>query len=73
MVPPPAIDQQHTTEDTGSFSPHKAATNFRPQLLFEGQILQMLADMKEQMKKQQAQLDRDQEKAVLDRERVSHE
>ena len=35
---------------------------------YEDQILQMLTDMKEQMKEQQAQSDCDREQAAVDRE-----
>ena len=48
----PAIDRQHATEVTGSSSPPGTAASAQPPL-FEGQILQILIDMKEQMKEQQ--------------------
>ena len=62
---PPHVDFEHTTEDTCSSSQ-------RTLPLYEGQILQMLADMKEQMK-EQVQLDRDREQAALDRDNVACE
>jgi len=65
-IPPPAVNQQHATEDTIS-SPQEAAASVRPMPLFEGQILQILIDVKEQMTEQQAQSDRDWEQAALDR------
>ena len=51
-VPLPAVDQQDATEDTGSSSPQGAAASVQPTLLFKGQILQILTDMKEQIKEQ---------------------
>jgi len=70
-VPPPAVNQQHATEDTGS-SPQEAAASVRPTPLFEGQILQILVDVKEQIKEHQAQSDRDWEQATLDHKRAVH-
>jgi len=53
IVPQPIVEHD-ATEDTGA-PPHlrAVATSVQPAPLFEGQILQMLADMKEQMKEQQ--------------------
>ena len=65
-VPLPAVDQQDATKDTGSSSLQGVATSVQPMPLYESQILQMLTDMKEQMKEQQARSDRDREYATLD-------
>jgi len=48
-----AINQTLTIKDTGSSSPQGAATNAQaPLSQYKSQILQMLVDMKEQMKEQ---------------------
>ena len=47
---PPVVNQQVATKDIGSSSPQGSAVIIRLTLLLEAQILQMLADMKEQMK-----------------------
>ena len=73
MVPPPTIDQSHITENMGSL-PQGAAANIQtPSPHSEDQILQMFFDMKQQMKEQQAQSDRDREQAALDRDNAIHE
>ena len=59
MIPPLADDQQRATEDTGSSSPQGVAASIQPTPLFEGQMLQMLVDMKKQMKGQQIRSDHD--------------
>ena len=64
--PPQALDRECLAEDDG-FSSQRAAASARAPPLYEGQIFQMLADMKEQMKVQQAQSDRDWKQAALDR------
>ena len=71
IVLPPAIDQPHATEDTGS-SPKRGNRQCQPPQQHENQVLQMLADIKEQIK-EQAQSDRNQEQESLDRENVIHE
>ena len=72
--PPPAIDQPHTTEDSGSSSPKGAAANIQASpSQYEEQLLQIFADMKEHMKEQQAQSDRDREHMALDRENAIRE
>jgi len=74
MVSPQAIDQPYTTKDIGSSSPQGTTANVQILLLqYKDQIFQMLADIKEQMKEQQAQSDRDRKQMVLDRENVIHE
>ena len=44
-----------------------------PPSQYDDQILQMLADLKEQMKEQHAQTDRDQEQVALDRKNAIRE
>ena len=64
---PPAVNQLFTTEDTSSSSPQGAVADFQaPPQQYECQILQMLADMKEQ----HAQSDHDREQVAHDRENV---
>ena len=45
---PHAADREHTIDDDRSFSSQRTTTNAQPLLLYEGQILQMLIDMKKQ-------------------------
>ena len=73
-VPPLTIDQPHATEDTSFFSPSRSAANVQaPPLQYDEQLLQILTDMKEQMKEQQAQSDRDREQVANDRKNVIRE
>ena len=58
-VPPHDTNHKRATNDAGSFSSQRIATSAHPPL-FDGQILQMPIDMKEQMKEQQARSDHDQ-------------
>ena len=68
-VPLPTIDQPHPTEDTGSPSPLGTAVDVQAPLpQYEDQLLQMHVDIKEQMKEQHAQSDRDWKHATLDRQ-----
>jgi len=60
-IPLHTIDRELVGEHTGSSSSQRAAANACVSLLYEGQIIQMFVDMKEQMKDQQARSDRDQE------------
>ena len=48
MIPPPthAVDREQATDDAGFSSSQGIATSAQP-LLYEGQILQILTDMKE--------------------------
>ena len=73
MVPPLTDEQSHTTKDTGSSSPQGATTCAQLPQRHEDQFLQMLTEMKEQMKEQQAQLDRDREQAALNCENAISE
>ena len=72
-IPSPADDQRDTTEDIGSFSPPRAASNIQLTPFFKGQIFQVLVDMKEQMKEQQIRSNHDREQATLDSENVACE
>ena len=64
-IPPLAIDQPHTTEDTGLSSPQGAAANIQASLPQNKDQFFQLADMKQQMKKQ-AETDHDWKQAALD-------
>ena len=68
-VPPHASNCERITDDADSFSSQRIAANAQP-LLFEGQIFQILADMKKQMKKQRAQSDHEREQVALDHKNV---
>ena len=69
IVPQPIVDQHDATEDTGA-PPHLRAVATSVQLapLFEGQILQMLADMDQQIRS-----DHGREQVALNRENAAHE
>jgi len=64
-ISPRTVNSEHATEDTGSFLSKRTANSAQSLPLYEGQILQMLADMKEQMKKQ-TESDHDLKQATLD-------
>jgi len=73
IVPPPAVDREHVAENGDSSLSQRIAISIRSPLLYEGQILQMLVDMKEQMKKQHNQLDHDRVQAALDSDNATRE
>jgi len=62
-VPPYPANRERATDDVGSSFQRIATSAQLP--LFEGQLLQMLVDMKEQIE-QQARSDRDREQETLD-------
>ena len=64
MVRPHAVNYEHAAEDTGSSSSQKAAINAQSPPLYKDQILQMLADRKKQVKKQQAMSVRNRKQAT---------
>ena len=59
MIPLQTIDRERVEEDISSSSTQRATANAHAPPLYEGENFQMLADMKEQMKKQQTWSDRD--------------
>ena len=56
MNPPPTDDHLRITEDTGSSLPQKQTSSVQPLQQYKDWLHQTLNDMKEQMKKQQAQI-----------------
>jgi len=72
-IPPHTIDRECVTKDISSSSSQRAAANTCSLPLYEGQILQILADMKEQVKEQPIQSDCARELAALDHENTARE
>ena len=73
MVPRQADDWLRITEDTRSSSPQESLASIQPSQQCEDQLLQMLYEMREQMKEQQMQSDRERKQMALDQESILRE
>jgi len=69
MTPPPTNNQPHA-KDTGSFSPQEPSASVQPSSKWEDQLFQMLYEMREQIKEQQTQYDREREQMAQDHENI---
>ena len=69
---PPHVVIDHGLAAKDIHSSQRTATSARSPSLYEGQVFQMLADMKEWMK-EQARSDCERNQVALDRENVAHE
>ena len=67
------IDRECLSKDNGSSTCQRAATSAWAPSLYKGQILQMLTDVKEQMKEQQVQTNHDRKQAALNCDNTARE
>jgi len=66
-VPPPTSDQLHTIEEMGFSSRQEPVASIHPSQQCKNQLLQILYEVREQMKEQQAQSNHKREQVALDR------